>query len=125
MVFDNKAAKGRTMKKTTFAILGGDARQYALAARLLAEGAEVRCYGLPPEKMRDGISVFENWREAIADADAVILNVGDWVEIVYDTESAGAIVEAYGVERIMDAPEAAPVTEEPVAVPEELPNETI
>jgi hypothetical protein len=64
---------------------------------------------------------------AAEDADAVILNVGDWVEIVYDTESAQTIVEAYGVERIMAVPEAAPVTEEPetVPVPEELPNETI
>ena len=34
---------------------------------------------------------------AADDADAVILNAGDLVEIIYDTESAGTIVEAYGV----------------------------
>lgn len=61
------------MKKLTFAILGGDARQFSLADRLGEQGGEVRCYGLPQQNMKKGISVFFNWREAVADADAVIL----------------------------------------------------
>ena len=61
------------MENLTFAILGGDARQYSLAERLLREGGEVCCYGLPCEKLHKEIGVFENWQDAIADADAVIL----------------------------------------------------
>ena len=61
------------MKKLTFTILGGDARQYALAERLLREGGEVRCYGLPLEKMHKGVNAFADWHKSLADADAVIL----------------------------------------------------
>jgi len=61
------------MKKLTYAILGGDARQYSLAERLLREGSEVRCYGLPRGNMDREISVLSDWRETLADADAVIL----------------------------------------------------
>lgn len=63
------------MKKTTFAILGGDARQFSLAERLLREGAEVRCYGLPQEKLDREAIGFRNWREALCDIDAVILGL--------------------------------------------------
>lgn len=35
---------------------------------------------------------------AAADEDAVILDVGDFVKLLYDTETAGTIVEAYSVE---------------------------
>ncbi len=61
------------MKKLTYAILGGDARQYSLAEKLVREGGEVCCYGLPREKLCDKVSALVNWKEAIADADAVIL----------------------------------------------------
>lgn len=61
------------MKNLTFAILGGDARQFSLADLLAEKGAEVRCYGLPREKMKKAVLVTSDWREAIADADAVIL----------------------------------------------------
>ena len=61
------------MKNLTFTILGGDARQYALAERLLREGGEVRCYGLPLEKLNGGINAFSDWHKSLADADAVIL----------------------------------------------------
>ena len=61
------------MKQLTFAILGGDARQFSLAEKLASEGGEVRCYGLPREKMCGEVTVFADWRAALADADAVIL----------------------------------------------------
>ena len=50
---------------------------------------------------------------AADDADVVILNVGDDVEIVYNTETAGTLVPAYGV--TMTAAPAAPPAETPAA----------
>lgn len=61
------------MKNLTFAILGGDARQFSLADTLSSKGAEVRCYGLPADKMKRDVSICSDWEEAIADADAVVL----------------------------------------------------
>ena len=68
---------------------------------------------------------------AADDADAVILNAGDLVEIIYDTESAGTIVEAYGVELLQIAPESGPAPEEqmeisvfPVEPEEDVPQPT-
>ena len=61
------------MKNLTFAILGGDARQLSLADRLVGKGAQVQCYGLPEEKLKKEVLVVPRWREAIADADAVLL----------------------------------------------------
>ena len=61
------------MKKLNFAVLGGDARQFSLAERLASNGFEVCCYGLPREKLCAQISALEEYEEAIADADAVIL----------------------------------------------------
>ena len=61
------------MKKITFAILGGDARQFSLAERLLRENVEVRCYGLPQERLHNEVAFFWDWEEALADIDAVIL----------------------------------------------------
>lgn len=61
------------MKKLTFAILGGDARQYSLAQKLAQEGGEVRCYGLPQKNMGTEIAFLSDWCEVIADADAVVL----------------------------------------------------
>ncbi len=61
------------MKNLTFAILGGDARQFSLADKLAETGAEVRCFGLPAEKMKEEVSVLADWRETVADADAVVL----------------------------------------------------
>ena len=50
---------------------------------------------------------------AADDADAVILNVGDEVELQHDTEEVGTIVSAYSVTRIKVAePEVKVVTEE-------------
>jgi len=46
---------------------------------------------------------------AAEDADVVVLNVGDEIEVQYDTETAGTLVEAYSVNRIREK------TEEPQA----------
>jgi dipicolinate synthase subunit A len=59
--------------KQIFAIIGGDARQISLAARLALTGAEVRTYGLPEESPQAGVLPFGDWREAIRGATAVLL----------------------------------------------------
>lgn len=59
--------------KQIFAIIGGDARQISLAARLALTGAEVRTYGLPEEIQQAGVLSFGDWREAIRGATAVLL----------------------------------------------------
>ncbi len=59
--------------KQIFAILGGDARQISLAARLALTGAEVRSFGLPEECLAAGILPFEDWKEAVTGATAVLL----------------------------------------------------
>lgn len=56
-----------------FAILGGDARQLSLAARLLQTGGSVHCFGLPRDRLPCGVLCFENWQEAVKGADVVIL----------------------------------------------------
>ena len=58
---------------TIFAIIGGDARQISLAARLALTGAEVRTFGLPQERLATGILFFEDWKQAINKADVVLL----------------------------------------------------
>ena len=73
IVFDNEAVRGIIMKKLIFSVLGGDARQCSLAERLMREGGEVCCYGLPREKMHKDINVFSSWQEALVDVDVVIL----------------------------------------------------
>lgn len=59
--------------KQIFAILGGDARQISLAAHLAATNAEVRAFGLPAEALGEEVIYYEDWRAAIADANAVLL----------------------------------------------------
>ncbi|MBR7182019.1 MAG: dipicolinate synthase [Clostridia bacterium] len=59
--------------KQTIAILGGDTRQCSLATRLAKEGLAVRIFGLPQEGLPSEIVSFSDWREAIADAVAVVL----------------------------------------------------
>lgn len=59
--------------KEIFAILGGDARQLALAARLAATGAEVRSFGLPHKLLPDSVLTFFDWERAIAEATVVLL----------------------------------------------------
>lgn len=51
---------------------------------------------------------------AASDEDAVILDVGDFVKLLYDTETAGTIVEAYSVELLRVEPELAPDPEEQI-----------
>ena len=51
---------------------------------------------------------------AAEDADVVILNVGDAVEITCDAETEGTLVEAYSVELLRAAPETPPVEAEEV-----------
>ncbi|MBO7342081.1 MAG: dipicolinic acid synthetase subunit A, partial [Clostridia bacterium] len=58
--------RGNPMKNLTFAVLGGDARQFSLADMLAKKGAEVRAYGLPAEKLSNEVSVLSDWREAVA-----------------------------------------------------------
>ncbi len=61
-------------KKIGLAILGGDARQIAMARRLAAEGYPVFVWGLGRCGDRIGDALLcDTWQEAIADAGAVIL----------------------------------------------------
>ncbi len=57
----------------TLAVLGGDTRQLSLAERLCEKKIGVRVFGLPCERMGADIARFEDWREAIDGAAAVIL----------------------------------------------------
>lgn len=59
--------------KQTMAILGGDTRQISLAKRLANSGLQVRAFGLPIERLAAEVEAFTDWRDAIRDADAVIL----------------------------------------------------
>lgn len=59
--------------KQTFAIIGGDARQLSLAAALARKGAAVRCALLPRDALPKGIAFYENWEDAVANSDAVLL----------------------------------------------------
>ena len=56
-----------------FAIIGGDTRQIALAARLARAGARVHCYGLPDKALDAEIRSFATWQEAVSGADVVLL----------------------------------------------------
>ena len=59
--------------KQTIALLGGDTRQLSLAARLASAGFRVHAYGLPFEELPPEVLYFPDWREALSDADAVVL----------------------------------------------------
>lgn len=59
--------------KQTVAIIGGDARQLSLAAALARKGAAVRCALLPQDALPKGIAFYENWEEAVAHTDTVLL----------------------------------------------------
>lgn len=61
------------MKKISFAVLGGDSRQFSLIERLLDKGACVAAYGLPCEGVPSGAACYEDWRAAVSSADVVIL----------------------------------------------------
>lgn len=56
-----------------FAIIGGDTRQIALAARLARSGARVHCYGLPEKALDAQIHSFTSWQEALRGADVLLL----------------------------------------------------
>lgn len=60
-------------KKPVFAVLGGDARQFSVAARLAAAGVRVRAYGLPEKPLGDGVIFCEDWRAAVAPACMILL----------------------------------------------------
>ena len=55
------------------AILGGDSRQLSLARYLVNEGICTRVYGLPKKDLSPNIEYFEDWREAIKGACAILL----------------------------------------------------
>ncbi len=59
--------------KRIFAIIGGDARQISLAARLSHLGAVVRTYGLPQGEQVTGIYADPDWKRAVRGTDAVLL----------------------------------------------------
>ena len=61
--------------KEIFAILGGDARQLALASCLAATGAEVRSFGLPQELLPTTVLSFFDWECAVEGADTVLLPI--------------------------------------------------
>lgn len=56
-----------------FAMIGGDTRQIALAARLARTGARVHYYGLPENVPNAQIQAFATWQEAIKGADVLLL----------------------------------------------------
>ena len=55
------------------AILGGDSRQLSLASYLAKEGISTRAYGLPKKDLSANIEYFEDWKEAIKGACAILL----------------------------------------------------
>ncbi|MBQ3064058.1 MAG: dipicolinate synthase [Clostridia bacterium] len=59
--------------KTTITVMGGDARQAALAAYFARRGALVRCFGVPYSDTNTDLMSFCEWREALLGATAVIL----------------------------------------------------
>ncbi len=55
------------------AVLGGDARQIALAEKLAGQGLSMRCFGLPVTERPFRLASCEDWKSAIEGASAVIL----------------------------------------------------
>ena len=55
------------------AVLGGDRRQLAMAARLASYGYGVVAWGFGDTPMPNGVSSVSHWRDAVSAADAVIL----------------------------------------------------
>ena len=60
-------------KKPVFAVLGGDARQFSVVARLAAAGVRVCVYGLPEKPLGADVTFCGDWREAIAPACVILL----------------------------------------------------
>ena len=60
------------MQNKIFVVLGGDRRQISVAAHLAAF-VQVRVFGLPLQAMCDGITYYEDWKDAVSGADAVLL----------------------------------------------------
>lgn len=60
------------MQNKIFVVLGGDRRQISVAARLAAF-VQVRVFGLPLQALCDGITYYEDWRDAVSGADALLL----------------------------------------------------
>lgn len=61
------------MMNHSLALLGGDSRQISLAKRLAREGVFVRTFGIPCNEPCAQIVPFEDWREAIEGACAILL----------------------------------------------------
>ena len=59
--------------RKTIAVLGGDQRQAACAAYFLSVGYEVKGYGIPVCEREEGILVCRHFKDALADAAAVVL----------------------------------------------------
>ena len=60
-------------RNQAFAVLGGDARQFSLIAHLAATGAEVRVFGLPSQAPLAGVTLFDDWREAVVGSGVIVL----------------------------------------------------
>jgi dipicolinate synthase subunit A len=60
-------------EKMKLAVLGGDRRQLAMAARLVSYGYGVVAWGFGATPLPDAVLGCEHWREAVGQADAVIL----------------------------------------------------
>ncbi len=56
-----------------FAIIGGDRRQISLANRFAKEGKQVNSYGLPCDKLSQGVTAHTTWQDAIVGANVVLL----------------------------------------------------
>lgn len=61
------------MKNITLTVMGGDARQAAVAAYFARRGARVRCFGVPCVGGERGIACCRHWREALFGTEGVIL----------------------------------------------------
>lgn len=57
----------------TITVLGGDARQVALAEYFGAAGFSVRAWGLPQAALSLSVTPTEHWQEAVKEADVVVL----------------------------------------------------
>ena len=55
------------------AVLGGDRRQTSVADFFAGHGYEVAVWGLPPDAKASSVEVAGGWREAVCDADVLVL----------------------------------------------------
>ena len=57
----------------TITVLGGDARQVAVAQYFAEGGFSVRAWGLPQTELWPSVTAAAHWQEAVGEADVVVL----------------------------------------------------